>query len=551
MTHALGADGLRIVPLGGLGEIGANCLALEQPDGILLVDCGISFPSEDLGLELHHPDFSWLVERRKQVQGVFITHGHEDHIGALPFLLEAIDVPVWGPEHALRVARRRMAEHGFSEADYDFRLAVPGQRYAVGGFGVEPIRVTHSIVEATALHIETVAGSVVHTGDFHFDAAPPDGEPADERRLSELGDAGVRLLLSDSTNIDTEQRAGSEVSVGEALEELVRASEQRVVVAMFASNVQRLILIGEIARRCGRKICLLGRSLGTQVEVATAIGRLHWPSDLLLSAEQARDCPPHEILVLAGGTQAEPNSALRRLALGTHRWLQLDAGDTVVLSSRIIPGNERSVAEMLCDLMRRGLRVVTRGSHPRVHTSGHAGRSEQRRMLELVRPNAFLPVHGTLQHLLHHADLARSLGVPEVLVVENGSTALLHEGRLVPDGQVAAGKVTIAWGGEPIADGALRSRHDMARLGVAWVSLTLNDTQGLAAPPEVSLLGLSPPNGESEACRGVAREAALIFERRGGGAAGNAREQVRRAVRRYLFELCGSRPLVEVHVTRL
>ena len=551
MQPLLESEPLRLVPLGGLGEIGANCLAIEQSDGIVIIDCGICFPTDDLGLELWHPNFRWLRENAERVVGVFLTHGHEDHIGGLPFLLEELNVPIWGPAHALQAVKRRLTEHDFELDSLTLNTAVPRQEYQVGPFRIEPVRVSHSITEATALKIQCAAGTLVHTGDFNLDPAPPDGEATDIERLAEIGDAGVSILLSDSTNVDVETRPGSEVEVGEALNRVVGASKHRAVVAMFASNVQRLILIGRIAQRHRRKICLLGRSLNNQVELATRIGRLDWPSDLLLSAERAADCPREKLLVLAGGTQAEPNSALRRLASGSSRWLQLEDGDTVVLSSRVIPGNERLVFSMLCDLQRRGVRVITRDSQPDVHTSGHAGRSEQQRMIELLRPKCFLPVHGTLHHLRRHEQLAKDLGVVSTAVIENGTVAAFDGDSLRVSGTVPHGKIAIAWGGERIDDETLRERHDMARFGVAVVSVVLDSVGRLAVPPEVTARGVAALDDDPAALHTVKREVALTLQRSRSKLANGIAEDIRRAARRQFSELCGCRPVVEVHVLRI
>ena len=267
-----------------------NCLVLEQQQGIVLVDCGVTFPSTDLGIDVYHPRFDYLVARSDRVLGVVITHGHEDHVGALPYLLGALDVPVFAPPHALELARQRLAEHDFDAAEIDLVTVHPGRPFEVGPFGFEPIRVTHSITDATALAIRTAAGTVIHTGDFKLDPFPPDGELTDELRLMELGEEGVRLLLSDSTNVDSPGAAGSERDVGDALGEIVARARGRVVIGMFASNVQRLRLLGEIAARAGRRVCLLGRSVMTHVRVAETVGRLRWPSDLVVAPEVAAAC---------------------------------------------------------------------------------------------------------------------------------------------------------------------------------------------------------------------------------------------------------------------
>ena len=548
---SLAPDLIRIVPLGGLGEIGMNCFALEQAGGIVIIDCGAAFADDDVGIDVWHPDFSWLLSQRERLHGVFLTHGHEDHVGALPYLLSELKLPVWGPPHALEMAKRRLLEHQFAPTELDLREAHAGREYQVGPFTIEPVRVAHSIVEASALHMRTAAGSVLHTGDFNFDPDPPDGEPTNEARLSELGDQGIALLLSDSTNIDVPVRAGSERAVGAALQELVAKAPARVVIAMFASNIQRLILLGEIARRTGRKLCLLGRSLETQCAVARQIGRLSWPSDLVVAADQASSVPRERLLVLAGGTQAERNSALKRLSLGQHPRLTLAEGDTVIFSSRIIPGNDRPVFAMMNDLLRAGIELKTRFSDPAVHTSGHAGRSEQSRMIELCRPNCFLPVHGTLHHLLRHQELARDLGVSETTVVENGTPVVCDGHKLWKDERVPHGRVAIAIGGEELSSQTHQRRIELGRLGIAYVSLAIDRADKLAAAPAVRTRGVPLVDNDEQALRAVAKEIARAVEAFHGGRGLGLAEFVRRAARRKLEDLSGTRPIVEVETLEL
>lgn len=542
----LAPDRIRIVPLGGLGEIGMNCFALEQADGIVIIDCGAAFADDDVGIDVWHPDFSWLYQQRERVLGIFLTHGHEDHVGALPYLLTEMALPVWGPPHALQMAKRRLLEHRFSAAELDFREAVAGLEYQVGPFTIEPVRVAHSIVEASALHMRTAIGSILHTGDFNFDPDPPDGEPTDEARLTELGDQGIQLLLSDSTNIDVPERLGSERGVGHALEALLREAPARVVIAMFASNIQRLILLGEIAQRTGRKLCLFGRSLETQTQVARQIGRLSWPSDLVVSADHAQNVPRDQLLVLAGGTQAEKNSALKRLSTGQHPRLQLAEGDTVIFSSRIIPGNDRPVFAMMNDLLRAGVNVKTRFSDPGVHTSGHAGRSEQTRMIELCRPRCFLPVHGTLHHLRRHEELARELGVSETTVVENGTPVVCDGQKLWKDERVPHGRVAIAVGGEELSSQTHQRRLELGRLGIAFVSLAIDRGDRIAAPPAVRTRGVPLVDDDAAALAAVSREIVRALETFRTGRGLTLAEFVRRAARRKLEDLSGTRPIVEV-----
>jgi ribonuclease J len=543
---------LRLIPLGGLGEIGMNCLALEQQEGIVLVDCGITFPSNDLGIDVYHPRFDYLVARADRVMGVVITHGHEDHIGALPYLLAGLDVPVFGPAHAIELARGRLAEHGFDLAELDLVTVMAGRPFELGPFAFEPIRVTHSIADATALGIRTAAGLVVHTGDFKLDPSPPDGELTDEARFEALGDEGVRLLLSDSTNVDSPGEAGSERGVGDALGEIIARARGRVVLGVFASNVQRLKMIGEIAERTRRRVCLLGRSVTTHVRAAEAVGRLRWPSDLLVAPEIAASLPRERVLAVASGTQAERMSALARLANGTHPYLRLDEGDTVILSSRIIPGNDRPVFDMMTELYRLGVELVTRFTDPRVHASGHAHRGEQLRMIELTRPKAFLPVHGTLHHLVRHAALARDAGAAEVLVAENGDVVELDDASAPAKvGRAPVGKIATS-GGEELSEEVIRERAQLGRGGVAFVSVVLDRRGMLSGAPQVVSRGVLDPS-----LAGIARKVQAAVTRAVNECDPRARADddaiadiARLAARRTLESSTGRRPTILVAVSR-
>lgn len=547
---------LRLAALGGWGEIGMNCLALEQGNDILVIDCGISFPVSDLGIDVLHPRFDYLIERADRVRALVITHGHEDHIGAVPHLLSAIGehLAVWAPPHALSLIEKRAAEHGFDvEALKLFECHVR-QSFKVGSFEVEPIRVTHSIADACALAIRTVAGTMVHTGDFKLDPTPPDGELTDTERLAELGRSGVRLLLSDSTNIDSVGSAGSERSVGEALWEAIRGAKQLVVVGMFASNVQRLILLFELARRASRKIVLLGRSVQTHVQAAVAVGRLSFPSDLIVPPESALVLAPEQLLVIASGTQAERGSAMTRLAQGVHPFIKLGEGDVVVLSSRIIPGNDRPVFDMMASLLRLGVDLISWSSHRGIHVSGHAHREEQTRMIELLRPQSFVPVHGTVHHLVRHAELAKSLGVGDVLWAENGEVVELSAERpLEKVGWTPVGRVATA-GGEPIGDSVLKERAQLGRAGVVAVAVLLDRKGGLAAPVAVTERGvLEPEDDDVPALAAKAAEQVIVQ-----AAEGRSRmrddelaEAVRLATRRTIEAETGRRPVVAVLLNRV
>ncbi|MFC1641687.1 ribonuclease J [Myxococcota bacterium] len=550
VDNQLKSNQLRIVPLGGLGEIGMNCLALEQEGAILLVDCGTNLPNHDLGVDVIHPDFTWLMQRSHQVCGVFLTHGHEDHIGGLPYLLARFPVPIWGPPHALGLVRRRLDEHGFTPDQMTLRPSAAGRVYRIGSFEVEPIAVTHSTVEAAALCITTRAGTVVHTGDFNFDLTPPDGRHADTARLKELGDRGVALLMSDSTNVDMTERQGSELQVADRLRRLVLTASGRVFVTMFSSNLHRLSALGQIARDTGRQVCLLGRSMNSQVAVASALGLLGWPSDLCVSPDQARDLDPKHVLVLAGGSQAEPESALARLAKGTHHWLTVEEGDTVLLSSRIIPGNDRAVMDMICGLLRRGGEVHSALTDPEIHSSGHAGRSELRRMLELVRPRCFVPVHGTLYHLMRHAELARELGNTQVVVVENGWALVLDEDGLRLNGRVPHGPVAIDDGGEPLSAATLMRRAELGRAGLVTVGVVVDEGAHPLASPQVNAVGVPAIDGQEPALSVVSHDIvrALRKLRRVDPTHPAFAEQLRRTVHQRIRGLSGCRPTIDIRV---
>jgi ribonuclease J len=539
----------RIVPLGGLGEIGMNCLAIESDDGIIVVDCGVTFPHDAYGVDLIHPDFTYLWERRDEVRAILVTHGHEDHIGAIPFLLRMIPVPVYAPAYARMLIEHRLTEHE-DVVDVDLRTIVPRRAFSIGEVQVEPLRVTHSIPDAHAFCIDTPGARIVHTGDFKLEEDPPDGLPSDEARFAELGDDGVDVLLSDSTNVDVEQRNTSERSVGRALKELIAKLEGRVVVGLFASNVHRLQSIADAAIANGRQVCLLGRSVQTHVRAAQSLGKLKISSDALVSPEDAMRLRPERVLAIATGTQAEPVSALSRLARNEHPFFKLERGDSVIFSSRTIPGSERAVFALICDLERAGIDVHFRGTDSEVHVSGHAARAEQKRMIDLVRPRSFVPIHGTYHHLKRHAELARSMGVDNAVILENGDVGRFAHGKLTRDGGVAHGRVYVD-SGMIIEPSVLEERRAMADSGTVFAQLTLDKHGLLSTPFAVSTRGvlLDEPAHSIEA---LARDAVAEQLRQAKGpreslSPEEARDAAARALRR-VYRVGARRPLVVVQV---
>lgn len=528
---------LKVIPLGGLGEIGMNCMVLEQAGRRVMIDCGVTFDDGDNGIDTVHPAFSALVGEPDALDGVIVTHGHEDHIGALGDLLGTLEragrrspLPIWGNDYALALCRRRLDE-ATAELGAELIPTVAGTPFTAGPFTVEAMRMTHSIPFATSLHLRTEAGNVVHTGDFKLDAEPRDGVVTDLERLAELAEEGVALLMSDSTNVLTSGTSTSERIVADELERLIGDAAQRVVVGLFASNIHRVDAVAAAARHAGRKLCLLGRSVRDHTRIARELGVLRWKSDLVVSPDVARQLPRDQIVYIASGTQAEPRGALARLAYRTHNELKLNDGDVVLMSSRIIPGNERAVFAMQDAFLAAGVDVMSRITHPRIHTSGHGHREELKRMLETVRPRSFIPLHGTRLHLRTHADLAREVGVDEVMILHDGETAELHPDGLRNGNPVAAGSVATAFG-HVLDDEVIRQRRQVGRGGVVTVAV-------VGEHAVVSAQGV-PRTDDVER---VARE--LAAARCGDGA-----ETIRRCVRSRLHDMLGYKPLVIVRATK-
>lgn len=538
---------LRVVPLGGLGEIGMNALALVDGGKAVLIDCGVTFSDAQFGVDVVHPDFSFLDSVR--FSGVLVTHGHEDHIGALPYLLSRYDVPVYGPPYALSLVRERLHEH---EVLAHARLIEtrPGAPYEVGPFGVEHVRVTHSIADATSLVLRTSAGRVIHTGDFKVDDDPPDGQLFDHDRLRALGDEGVALLMSDSTNVESEGSAGSESLVRSALSETIAATSGAVVVGLFASNVHRLRIMGELAARHGRKLVLLGRSVQTHSKVARETGYLDWPSEIVFPAARARELPKNQVLGVATGTQAETNAALAKLARDDHPHFSLSEGDAVVFSSRVIPGNDPEVYALMSAFARRKIVLHTHRTTRGLHVSGHAHRGEQRHMLELTRPRAFIPLHGTRVHLERHAALARECGVSDTMVLENGETAWLDEQGLSRGESVHSGRVRV-FAKREISNQVFEARKSMAEAGVVACTLVVDASGHAVGRPILSTRGVVSEEDEAMAERRARDEIATALAELGPPLTDERLEEATRyALRRAYGKLVGRRPVPMVTVVR-
>lgn len=526
-----------------------NCLALELDDTIIVIDCGVTFPDDEPGVDIIHPDFAYLLASRARVRAVVLTHGHEDHIGALPYLLQDVRVPVYGPDYALALVRERLAEFTWDAEPelIPLRLRAPLQ---LGAFSVEAYRVTHSIPDSTGLVFRSRVGTIVHSGDFKIDLSPPDGKHFDLSFLATLGDSGVRLLMSDSTNVDVEGSSGPESDVGAALARQLAEAKQRVVVSMFGSNVYRLAAVLRAAQAEGKFVLLLGRSLQTHARIADRLGLLPSPLPTFIAADAAQATPRERLVVIASGSQAEPQAALARLAAGTHHLLSLQADDTVVLSSRVIPGRERAIHSMIDDLERRGVRVIQRFDDPKLHVSGHACRDEQRRLIELLRPQTFVPVHGTFHHLKRHAALARHAGIRDTFVIENGAVLDLDAQSAQLSEPVQSGRVHIQAGTE-LPEVVLRDRMLMAEVGIVVISLLADDRGNLLSPPRLLTRGVVWEDKERDLLGDIrARiEDALqpIDPPRDDE---TLRDVACRAARRFLREEVGFKPLTHCVVSR-
>ena len=543
---------LHIVPLGGLGEFGMNSMAIRYGDDIIVVDAGMMFPdAELLGVDIVTPDFAYLEEHREKVRGLVLTHGHEDHIGGIPFLLSQIKLPIYGTPFTLALVERRLEEHDLLKETKLHRVK-PNDKITLGPFEIEFIRVTHSIVSAVALAITTPLGVIIHTGDFKVDPTPIDNELFDLHTLAEYGKRGVLLLMSDSTNVDRPGYTESERAVRPRFEDIFNRAEGRLVVSCFSSSIHRLQLILDLSAQFGRKVAFLGRSMNSVTEISHNLGLLNIPDGVLLRPQDIMTAPRHKVCVVASGTQGEPMAALSRVAVDNHKSLSVEMGDTVVLSSRIIPGNEKAIGRMMNHLARRGADIVYGNMNPPVHVSGHASAEELKLVLNLVRPRYFIPVHGEYLQMAKHAKLAQHLltaGLEKTFVLETGETVEIdHIGaRMGP--KVPVGRVCIDSGSldEVVEDMIIRDRRHLSEDGFVIPIIAINKHTGKCETlPEIVSRGfVSMDDGlvMQEARQAVARtlETSSAEERTDWGV---MQEKIRADLRRYLNKQTQRRPLI-------
>jgi len=543
---------LQVIPLGGLGEFGMNSMAIRYGDDIIVLDAGMMFPdAELLGVDIVTPDFSYLKENKEKVRGLLLTHGHEDHIGGVPFLLADLNIPVYGTPFTLALVERRLEEHNLL-AKAKLNEIQPGDRVKLGPFDVEFIHVTHSTASCVALAITTPLGVIIHTGDFKVDPTPLDGRPFDLHTFAEYGKRGVLLLLSDSTNVDRPGYSESERSVGPRLEDVMLRSERRVVVSCFSSSVHRLQMIFDMAQKSGRKVGLLGRSMLSVSEIAHQLGLLQIHDNLLLRPQDIQLADPSKVCVLVSGTQGEPMSALSRVAVDNHKSLKLEKGDTVVLSARMIPGNEKPIMRMINHVARRGANLIFGHMTPPVHVSGHGYAEELRLILNLVRPKYFIPVHGEYWQLSRHAHLAKHLrdhGLEASFIMETGETLEIDKNGARKGERVTVGRVCIDSGSidEVVEDMVIRDRRHLSEDGFVMPIIAIDKSTGRpeGLPEIVSRGFLSEDNKEilAEAKKVVSRtlETSSAEERREWGV---MQEKIRADLKRYLTKQTARRPLI-------
>jgi ribonuclease J len=540
---------LQIIPLGGLGEFGMNCLAIRYKDDIIVIDAGLMFPeSELLGVDIVVPDISWLVENKQHVRAIILTHGHEDHIGGLPWILSELNVPVYGTEFTLAYVDGKLEEHALE--DSELIEIVPGEKFSLGAFTIEPIRVTHSLVDCVALAIETPIGVIVHTGDFKIDLSPPDGKAFDLHRFAEYGKRGVLALLQDSTNVDRPGYTPSEWAVKPRLDEIFARTKKKLFFSCFSSSIYRIRIATELARQHGRKVAIVGRSMLESSEIAQDLGYLDLPASLIIHPGQINDYSPEQVMILISGTQGEPMSALSRAAVDNHKHARIAAGDTVILSSRVTPGNEKSIFRVIDHLCRRDADVIyDDGASGLIHVSGHASQEEQRLMINLLRPKFFIPIHGDYRHLKKHAEIAQSLGVIDLaLIIENGDVLELDRDNARKNGKVTAGRVCIDSGSatDVVEDLVIRDRRHLSEDGFVLPILTINKLSGkVERQPELvsrGFVGAEP--GLMEGARQVVTQTLDSSSAEEKADYGVIKEKIRIDLKRYIQKNTSRRPLI-------
>jgi ribonuclease J len=547
-------ENLSIIPLGGVEEIGLNSTVFEYAQNLIVIDAGLMFPEEDmLGVDFVIPDFTYVLENREKVRGIVITHGHEDHTGALPFLIRelygsGINVPVYGTPLTLGLVKDKLREHSLEDATL---ISVkPRDTIHLDSFSVEFVRVTHSIVDGVGLCIDTPLGRVVHTGDFKLDPTPVDGQLMDFHRFAEYGEKGTLLMLSDSTNAEKGGFTYSEKEVRRAFEDIFSKAKGRIIISTFASNIHRIQQAIDVAVMFGRKVILCGRSIVSNSQIALDLGYLKVPSDTWLRLETLNHLRDEEVVIITTGSQGEPMSVLSRIATGEHKTIAIKLGDTVILSAKIIPGNERSIGRIINHLCKRGANVIYE-KVSEIHVSGHASKEELKLMLNMVRPKYFMPIHGEFRHLTYHASLAEKTGIPRehIFLMENGEVLEITGQGASKRGKVSSGRVFIDGKGMgDVEDMVLRDRRRLAHDGIVLVLLTIEKLTGnILSGPDIISRGFIFEDASSEVMQDVKELLTDTLKKLDSNVITDTsllQAKLRSTLKKYLRNTMGRRPMI-------
>lgn len=539
------------MPLGGLGEFGMNCMAMRWGDDIIVIDAGLMFPeAELLGVDIVVPDISYLIENRQRVRAIVLTHGHEDHIGALPWILSELNVPVWGTEFTLAYVEDKLEEHGLLE-NAELHEIRTNERFKAGPFTIHPIHVTHSLVDCVSLAIHTPLGVVIHTGDFKVDPTPTDNKMFDLHSFAEYGKEGVLALFQDSTNVERKGYTPSERAVRRKFDEVFARTERRLFISCFSSSIHRIKLAVELAWEHGRKVAFIGRSMTSSSEIAEDLGYIEIPEGLLIHPGEMKNYPPEKVCVMISGTQGEPMSALSRAAVDNHKHAKIEKGDTVVLSSRIIPGNEKAIYRMIDHLFRRQAHVIYEdGSSPPIHVSGHGSQEELKLIINLVKPKYFIPIHGEYRQLKLHAEMAAAMhsSVGSVMLIESGDTLEFDELGARKAGRVNVGRVCIDSGSrtDVVEDLIIKDRRHLSEDGIVLPIIAINKLSGrVETPPEIVTRGFAAgEDGFVDGARQLVMQTLESSSAEEKADYGVIKEKIRADLKRYISKQTQKRPLI-------
>ena len=548
---------LKIIPLGGLGEIGKNLTVYEYGQDIVVVDCGLGFPDEELyGIDVVIPDITYLKQNKDKIRGIVITHGHEDHIGALPYVMRELDVPIYATSLTAGIIELKLEEFDLLYNTQIFTKKA-GDRFKLGCFEIEFIHVNHSIADSVALAIKTPIGTVIHTGDFKIDVTPIQGEMIDLARLGQLGKQGVLALLSDSTNVERPGHTESERKVAEKFDELFKGCEKRIIVTTFASNVQRIQQIVNVAAKYKRKVAVTGRSMENMIKVAIELGYMDIPDGVLVDLNQIKGQPKDRTVIISTGSQGESMSALYRMAFSEHKQINIDAGDRIIISASAIPGNENTISKVIDELFHKGAEVIY-DRHTDLHVSGHASQEEQKMMLALTKPKFFIPVHGEYRMLCKHAELGRMMGVApnNIVIAENGRVIELSRKSVKAEDSVPAGRVFVdGTGVGDVGSVVLRDRKHLAQDGMIVVVLALSgEDASLLAPPEIVTRGFiyeKESDGLMDEMRRVINESLASCRHQRINDWAGIKNKVRTNLTGYLYKATKRSPMILPVITEL